>query len=411
MQSAVFFHFQATFISALVIQQKQLIAFGGWVHGGLDLYHADAISIAVVTAMVGRIMIVGKEVLSELIYMQSLRFHLDGPTIRGKDFPLFENPLKSASDLRAKGVTILGMRCFYSSEFFMDLPNGHPFPMEKFEVSKNMLIDSGVLRGEDIVEVREADTHLLQRVHDDSYLSKIYRGQLDLKEQILLGLPVTPKLYSRSATEVEATRQACYAALTDGVAAVLAGGTHHAFRSRGEGYCVFNDIAIAIRDLQAQRPGIKIMVVDTDAHQGDGTNGILASDPNVFTYSIHVGRGYLQPDVKGSMDVETVRYVEGDMYLKQLFTSLAAALDVFSPDLVIWIAGADNHRNDRFGHMLLDLKDFVKRDEVILRAFMKNRIPVAILYGSGSNRQEEYTAKIHRNTIATAVKVSKEVGR
>ena len=151
------------------------------------------------------------------------------------------------------------------------------------------------------------------------------------------------------------------------------------------------------------------MVVDTDAHQGNGTNSVLENDPNVFTYSIHVGRPGSK--VNGSMDVETVRYVEGDMYLKQLFTTLAAALDVFSPDLVIWIAGADNHRNDRMGQMLLDLKDFVRRDEVILRAFMKNRIPIAILYGGGYNRQQEYTAKIHRNTIATAVKVSREVQR
>lgn len=303
------------------------------------------------------------------------------------------------------------MRCFYSSDFFLELPNGHPFPMDKFEVSKDMLITGGVLRGEDIVEVGSAETHVLSRVHEEGYLSKIYHGHLDLKEQIILGLPVTPKLYSRSATEAEATRQACYAALQDGCSAVLAGGTHHAFQNQGEKYCVFNDIAIAIRDLQVHRPGIKVMVVDTAAHQGNGTNNILDGDPSVFTYSIHVGRDYSSKKVKGSMDVETVRYVEGEMYLKQLFNTLAAALDVFSPDLVIWIAGADNHRNDRHGQMLLDLKDFVKRDEVILRAFLSNRIPVAILYGGGSNRQEEYTAKIHRNTIATAVKVSKELRR
>ncbi len=305
-------------------------------------------------------------------------------------------------------ASLKGMRCFYSQDFLLDLPKDHPFQMDRFEVSKNMLIGSGILRGEDIREVRAAETHILGRVHDEAYLAKIYRGQLDLKEQITLGLPVTRELYTRSATEAEATRQACYAALTDGVAAVLAGGTHHAFRNHGEASCVFNDIAIAIRDLQVQRPGIKIMVVDTDAHQGDGTNGILSEDPNVFTYSIHVGRGYLKPSVQGSMDVETVRYVEGDMYLRQLFTTLAAALDAFSPDLVIWIAGADNHRNDRFGAMHLELQDFAKRDEVLLRAFMRNRIPVTILYGSGSNREQEYTAEIHRNTIATAVKVAKE---
>jgi acetoin utilization deacetylase AcuC-like enzyme len=283
--------------------------------------------------------------------------------------------------------------------------------MEKFQVSKDMLVGSGIVKAEDIVEVREAESHVLRRVHDAEYLSKIYSGQMDRKEQILLGLPVTPKLYHRSATEVEATRQACHAALQEGVAAVLAGGTHHSFQNRGEGYCVFNDVAIAIRDLQVHRPGIKVMVVDTDAHQGNGTNSILANDPNVFTYSIHVGRNFPSRKVNGSMDVETVRYVEGEMYLNQLFTSLAAALDVFSPDLVIWIAGADNHRNDRMGQMLLDLKDFMRRDEVILRAFLGNRIPVAILYGGGYNRQPEYTAKIHRNTIATAAKVAKELGR
>ncbi len=283
--------------------------------------------------------------------------------------------------------------------------------MDKFEVSKDMLVGSGIVKGEDIIEVQEADSHVLRRVHDEDYLSKIYYGQLDRKEQILLGLPVTPKLYHRSATEVEATRQACHAALQDGVAAVLAGGTHHSFQNRGEGYCVFNDVAIAIRDLQVYRPGIKVMVVDTDAHQGNGTNSILANDPNVFTYSIHVGKNFPSRKVNGSMDVETVRYVEGEMYLKQLFNTLAAALDVFSPDLVIWIAGADNHRNDRMGQMLLDLKDFMRRDEVILRAFMGNRIPVAILYGGGYNRQPEYTAKIHRNTIATAAKVARELRR
>ena len=283
--------------------------------------------------------------------------------------------------------------------------------MDKFEVSKDMLVGSGIVKGEDIIEVNEADSHVLRMVHDHDYLSKIYYGQLDRKEQILLGFPVTPKLYHRSATEVEATRQACHAALQDGVAAVLAGGTHHSFQNRGEGYCVFNDVAIAIRDLQVYRPGIKVMVVDTDAHQGNGTNSILADDPNVFTYSIHVGKLSPSSKINGSMDVETVRYVEGEMYLKQLFNTLAAALDVFSPDLVIWIAGADNHRNDRMGQMLLDLKDFIRRDEVILRAFMGNRIPVAILYGGGYNRQPEYTAKIHRNTIATAARVARELGR
>ncbi|MEM1084695.1 MAG: histone deacetylase [Verrucomicrobiota bacterium] len=300
------------------------------------------------------------------------------------------------------------MRCFYSQDLELELPSGHPFPMEKFRVSKDMLVQSGVLRPEEVIEVQPASQHLLQTVHDPNYLARVYRGELDAKEQLKLGLPVTPKLYQRSATEVEATRQACYAALSEGVAVCLAGGTHHAFREHGEGYCVFNDVAIAIRDLQVRQPGIRVMVVDTDAHQGNGTASILGDDPRVFTYSIHVGQNYPSQKVTSSMDVETVRYVEGDMYLKQLFSSLAAALDTFSPDLVIWIAGADNHSNDRFGQMHLSVKDLQRRDEVLLRAFMRNRVPVAVLYGGGYNRQTEFTAKIHRNTVTTAKKLASE---
>jgi acetoin utilization deacetylase AcuC-like enzyme len=300
------------------------------------------------------------------------------------------------------------MRCFYSQDLELALPSGHPFPMDKFRVSKDMLLDGGILKPEEIIEVRAADLHLLQAVHDRDYIRKIESGALDRKEQILLGLPASPHLFSRSATEVEATRLACHAALTEGVGVCLAGGTHHAFSEHGEGYCVFNDIAIAIRDLQNKQPNIKIMVVDTDAHQGNGTAAILGNDPRVFTYSIHVGKNYPTRKIGGTLDVETVRYVEGEMYLQQLFATLAGALDAFSPDLVIWISGADNHRNDRFGQMHLSLKDIQRRDEVLLGAFIKNRIPVAILYGGGYNRQPEFTAKLHRNTIATAKRLATE---
>jgi acetoin utilization deacetylase AcuC-like enzyme len=300
------------------------------------------------------------------------------------------------------------MRCFYSESLELELPGGHPFPMEKFRVSKEMLIQESILRPDEITEVKAVDFHHILRVHDRDYIEKVQSNLLDRKEQILLGLPASPNLFSRSATEVEATRLACHAALEEGVGVCLAGGTHHAFRGHGEGYCVFNDIAIAIRDLQDKRPGIKVMVVDTDAHQGNGTASLLGDDPRVFTYSIHVGRNYPTKKVASTLDVETVRYVEGEMYLQQLFKTLADSLDSFSPDLVIWISGADNHRNDRFGQMHLSLKEIQRRDEVLLRAMIRNRIPIAILYGGGYNRQPEFTAKLHRNTIATAKRLAAE---
>lgn len=300
------------------------------------------------------------------------------------------------------------MRCFYSQNLELQLPLGHPFPMEKFRESKDMLLQGGILKPEEVIEVGQATHHVLQSVHAPEYISTIYRGQLDAKAQLRLGLPISPQLYQRSATEVEATRQTCYAALAEGVAVCLAGGTHHAFSNHGEGYSVFNDIAVAIRDLQMRQPGIRVMVVDTDAHRGNGTAAILGDDPRVFTYSIHVGQFTEDDKVASSMDVETVRYVEGGMYLKQLFSSLAAALDIFSPDLVIWVAGADNHQNDRFGQMYLTVEDLARRDEVLLRAFLGNQVPVAVLYGGGFNRQTEFTAKIHRNTVKIAKQLAHE---
>lgn len=304
------------------------------------------------------------------------------------------------------------MRCFYSSDLDLDLPANHPFPKDKFSASRDMLLQNGILRPEEIIDVKQTDLHVLRRVHEGTYLSKIYHGALDRKEQIALGLPVSPKLFARCATEAEATRQTCHAALAEGVAVCLAGGTHHAFKGRGESFCVFNDVAIAIRDLQDKQPGIRIMVVDTDAHQGNGTNSLLRDDPRVFTYSIHVGQtGAKSNKVDGNMDVETVRFVEGDMYLKQLFNTLAGALDVFSPDLVIWVAGADNHSNDLLGNMMLTVADMQRRDDVIIRAFIKNRIPLAILYGGGYNRQPDLTAKLHRNTVASAKKIATEYGK
>lgn len=298
------------------------------------------------------------------------------------------------------------MRCFYSQELERALPEMPGFPTEKFRASKDMLLEGGILAPEEIIEVGSASTGLIERVHSPEYVRAIELGQLGRKEQILLGLPVGPGLFTRSASEVEATRLACHAALTEGVGVCLAGGKHHAYHDRGIDQSVFNDVAIAIRDLQSRQPNIRIMVVDTDAHRGSGTATLLAGDPRVFTYSIHVRRESSAPQNTGTLDVETVRYVEGAMYLNQLFSSLARALDAFSPDLVIWISGADNHQDDRQGQMHLSADDLRHRDEVLLGAFIKNRIPVAVLYGGGSNRQPDFTARLHHNTIATAKKIA-----
>ena len=221
----------------------------------------------------------------------------------------------------------------------------------------------------------------------------------------MLGLPPSPALFARCAREVEGTRRAVRAALADGAAANLAGGTHHAFADHGEGFCVLNDVAVAVRDLQTDRPDLRIMVVDTDAHQGNGTHALLGTDPRIFTYSIHVAANYPSRKVPGSLDVGLERFVPGPVFLDALRQSLPPAVASFRPDLVIWISGADPHQNDRFGQMQLTLKEMSERDAFVLGLFVPQGVPVAVLYGGGYNRELANTARLHRNSVEAAARL------
>lgn len=250
--------------------------------------------------------------------------------------------------------------------------------------------------------VGPAPLEKLLRVHTPEYLEKIRTGALDHLAALKLGLPADEALLTRSRLEVAGTLAAVDAALTDGLACNLAGGTHHAFADRGEGYCVLNNVAIAIRDLHVTRPALRVFVLDTDAHQGNGTHALFAEDPRVFTYSIHVGKNYPALKVPGSLDVELPRYVSGADYLEALESTLVPALNEFAPELVIWIAGADPHEHDRFGQMKLTDADLAARDHHILRLVTSARVPTAILYGGGYNRDREHTARIHAATVLRA---------
>jgi len=244
-----------------------------------------------------------------------------------------------------------------------------------------------------------ATTADLERVHTPAYLEKIRTNQLDRAEAIKLGLPAGADLLERSALEVGGTLQASQAARTDGLAANLAGGTHHAFPDRGLGYCVLNDVAIAIRQLHAAEPHLRIFVLDTDAHQGNGTHGIFAGDERVFTYSIHVGKNYPAIKTPGRLDVPLPRLVSGVDYLEQLEATVTDAWTDFAPDLCFWITGADLHHADRFGQMRLDDPHFADRDAFVLSLVTADRTPTTVLYGGGYNRDRIHTARLHAETI------------
>lgn len=292
------------------------------------------------------------------------------------------------------------VRCHLHPDYVFPLPEEHPFPMDKFWRSADML-RAAAHPAIELVEVAapasEAD---LLRVHTAAYLEKIRGAGFAPADAVRLGLPAGEDLLTRCRLEVAGTLAAMADAIRDnGPACNLAGGTHHAFADRGLGYCVLNDVAVAVRAHHAGHPESRIMVVDTDAHQGNGTNGVFAGDPRVFTYSIHVGKNYPAEKTPGSLDVELPRFVSGSEYLDRLAATLGPALSEFAPDLVFWIGGADIHADDRFGQMRLSDADIAARDHHVLDLLTARPLPLVVLYGGGYNKDRVHTARIHADTV------------
>lgn len=292
------------------------------------------------------------------------------------------------------------MRAFTSPRYFVPLPAGHVFPMRKFPDSATTLLAEGTLAG--VVDpglIADVD---LYRVHTPGYVESIRTGVFNEVTARRLGLPPSPELSLRSHCAVAGTLAAARAALVDGIAANLAGGTHHAFADRGEGFCVFNDVAVAIRALQAEEPLLHAMVIDLDAHQGNGTHAILRGDPHVYTYSVHVGRNYPSVKEPGDQDVELPRWVSGSEYLDRLRDTLPAAVEQFEPDIAFYIAGVDVHADDRFGQMMLSTADMRERDAWTIDLCRNWSIPTVVLYGGGYNKGEGMTTELHCQTIRVA---------
>lgn len=280
-------------------------------------------------------------------------------------------------------------------------------PLWKGGVSREMLIDDRVLRPEEVIDCEPLPSQVMLASHSDSYLEKIVRGSLDLKEELLLGLKITPDVFPLVSSSVNATISACMTALTDGVGLSLSGGMHNAYENFGLNYSIFNDVAIAIKVVRNVNPGIRVMVVDTDADHGSGTNSLLSGDPLTYTFSVH-SYGSKKTGCEGSMDVTVARHLEGDAYMHVLTNYLADALDEAQPDLVIWVSGVSAHYLDRSRLMRLNADDLMHRDLLIAGALIRNHVPLCVLLGGGLNDNPVLTAKLHRNTVAAVKHVVRE---
>jgi acetoin utilization deacetylase AcuC-like enzyme len=294
--------------------------------------------------------------------------------------------------------------CFTSRRYFVELPPGHVFPMEKFPQSADALVQDGTVAADRLFDPGLIDEADLLRVHTQSYVRSIRTGDFNEITRKRLGLPPSDALSLRSHCAVAGTLAAARLAMREGIACNLAGGTHHAFPDSGQGFCVFNDVAVAIRVLQNEEPLLHSFVADLDAHQGNGTHAIFADDPFTFTYSLHVGKNYPSAKVPGDLDVPLERWASADAYFAAIESTLPRAIEAFEPDVVFYIAGIDPHEQDRFGQMRLSTADLQRRDESVIRLCRDWDIPVVVLYGGGYHKQPGMTGYLHAETVRTAAR-------
>jgi acetoin utilization deacetylase AcuC-like enzyme len=287
------------------------------------------------------------------------------------------------------------MRCAYHTDYFLPLPAGHPFPMAKYPLLYARLLSDGILAPGDVIQPSEANFDSLGLVHDREYLGLLATGTLDAVAIRKLGVPWSPALWRRSRLAAQGTIEAARAALEDGLAGNLAGGTHHAFPSHGEGFCVLNDVAIAIRVLQREGRIRRALVIDLDVHQGNGTAAIFEDDPDVFTFSMHGERNYPAHKMRSTLDVGLADGVGDDEYLELLECSLSGILADFRADLVFYLAGVDILQGDRYGRVALTDAGLRRRERHVLASCRNAALPVAITIAGGYAATPERTAGLH----------------
>lgn len=301
------------------------------------------------------------------------------------------------------GESRVGPTLWSSARYTFPLPDGHRFPVGKYALLRERVIAEGIVRADRVLDPNAATNDELRLVHTADYVERFTAGALTPSEERRLGFPWSPALVERSRRAVGGTIAAAQYALAAGVGMNLAGGTHHAFPDHGEGFCVYNDVAIAIRLLQRDGMIRRAAIVDLDVHQGNGTHAVFAGDDTVFTFSMHGGKNYPFHKVPGTLDVELDDGTGDDEYLGLLHDTLPRVLAGAAPDIVMYIAGADPHEGDRLGRLALSFDGLARRDEYVLEQCRAVGIPVAVTIGGGYGQDIGDTVAVHANTARTVV--------
>jgi acetoin utilization deacetylase AcuC-like enzyme len=278
--------------------------------------------------------------------------------------------------------------------------------MEKYSMLREKVIACQLISPGDLIVPEAARDEQILRVHTWKYLERVKTGALNEKEVRRIGFPWSPEMVERSRRSVGGTIQACRAALEDSVSANLAGGTHHAYSDHGEGFCVFNDIAVAARALQSEGHCQHVLILDCDVHQGNGTAAIFAGDPSVFTFSIHGAKNFPFHKEQSDLDIALEDSTLDEAYLAALDRGVREALDRFNPDFAIYLAGADPFYQDRLGRLALSKAGLYERDQLVFNFCQAAGLPVAVVMAGGYARAVLDTVEIHLQTIRLASQVA-----
>src|SRR3954466_9117246 len=298
----------------------------------------------------------------------------------------------------AAAAILFNVRAFFCDTYAVPLPPGHRFPMPKYRLLRERLVATGVIAEAELEEADLIDRASLLLAHTPHYVETVFSGSLTEADQRRIGFPGSEGLLARSRASVYGTVAAARAALRDGLAGNLAGGTHHAAADRGSGFCVFNDTAVAARALQREGVVDRALVIDLDVHQGDGTAAIFAGDESVFTFSMHGAKNFPFRKQRSSLDVELPDGCQDPEYLAALERHLPAALQSARADIVFFLAGVDPLEHDQLGRLKLSRAGLGRRDRMVASAARERGLPLVLTLGGGYARPIGLSVEAHLGT-------------
>ena len=293
----------------------------------------------------------------------------------------------------------------YHHCYELELPRGHRFPMDKYPMLRKQLIYEGTFSNENFFLPKKIDRNIVEKVHNKNYVQKLLTLSLNESEIRRIGFPLNKKLIDREMTIAGGTLECCIKAFDNGISFNVAGGTHHAFSNRGEAFCLLNDQAIAAQYLINEYKLKKILIIDLDVHQGNGTAEIFRKNKKVFTFSMHGKKNYPFKKMKSDLDVGLLDGTKDQQYLNILNEKLNMIFDKIEPEFIFYLAGVDILKTDKLGRLSMTLEGCRLRDEIILNKCFEKKIPVQCSMGGGYSEELKIILEAHSNTFRIASKI------